>query len=86
MPAPDASLSADSRKVAERTQRALIEIALRAYEDAGLSGLCAEGRWEAALGAIRDADVGQVVGVDGNAELRPTPSSHRRSGTMDEGT
>lgn len=42
---------------AEGVRRVLIEAALRAYEDAGLSGLCAEGRWEAAVGAMRELDL-----------------------------
>jgi hypothetical protein len=31
----------------------LIAAAIRAYEQAGLSGLCHEGRWECALAALR---------------------------------
>jgi len=42
---------------AETVRRALIEAALAAYEDAGFSGLCAEGRWEAAVAAMRSLDV-----------------------------
>ncbi len=30
-----------------------IDAALAAYENAGLSGLCHEGRWECALAALR---------------------------------
>ncbi len=33
-------------KVAEVVRSACLEAALEAYEDAGISGLCAEGRWE----------------------------------------
>ena len=47
----------DSRDRAEAVRGALIEAALTAYEDAGLSGLCAEGRWEAAVAAMRSLDV-----------------------------
>jgi formiminotetrahydrofolate cyclodeaminase len=47
----------DSRDRAEPVRRALIEAALAAYEDAGLSGLCAEGRWEAAVAAMRSLDI-----------------------------
>ena len=35
---------------------ACVEAALLAYEDAGIRGLCAEGRWEAALAAMRHLD------------------------------
>jgi hypothetical protein len=38
---------------AERMRRACIEAALQAWEDAGVSGLCAEGRFEAAIDAMR---------------------------------
>lgn len=38
---------------AERMRRACIEAALQAWEDAGISGLCAEGRFEAAIDAMR---------------------------------
>ena len=43
----------DTTEVGHVTKRFLIEAAMRAYEDAGLAGLCAEGRWEAAAGAMR---------------------------------
>jgi hypothetical protein len=41
----------------ERVRRACVEAAQRAYEDAGLRGLCAEGRWEAAIDAMRALDL-----------------------------
>ena len=37
----------------ERIREACIQEALRAYEDAGISGLCHEGRFEAAISALR---------------------------------
>jgi hypothetical protein len=49
------------REIAEATQRTLVAVALQAYEEAGLSGLCSEGRWEVALGAIRDYDVRNIT-------------------------
>jgi len=42
---------------AEAVRRALVDAAVAAYEDAGLSGLCAEGRWEAAVDAMRSLDL-----------------------------
>jgi formiminotetrahydrofolate cyclodeaminase len=42
---------------AEAIRRALVDAAAAAYEDAGLSGLCAEGRWEAAVDAMRSLDL-----------------------------
>ncbi len=41
---------------------------MRAYEEAGLSGLCEEGRWEAAIGAMKEFEVGKAV--DANARRR----------------
>lgn len=43
--------------MAERIRNALIDAAVQAYEDAGIQGLCAEGRWEAAVGALRSVDL-----------------------------
>jgi hypothetical protein len=41
----------------ERIRDALIQAALDGYEQAGLSGLCEEGRWEAAISAMRRLDL-----------------------------
>ena len=45
----------------ETVRSACLNAALAAYEDAGIRGLCAEGRWEAALAAIRHADLSAVL-------------------------
>jgi hypothetical protein len=37
------------------------EAAVRAYDDAGVQGLCAEGRWEAAVGAIETVDLKSLL-------------------------
>ncbi len=47
----------DSLAVAEVVRQACIDAALAAYEDAGISGLCAEGRWEAAVSAMQSLDL-----------------------------
>ena len=52
--------------VAERVRAACLEAASRAYEDAGIRGLCAEGRWEAAVDAMRRLDLGA---------FEPTPAA-----------
>lgn len=41
----------------EQVRQVLIERALEAYEDALARGLCAEGAWEAAVGAMRKLDL-----------------------------
>jgi pentatricopeptide repeat protein len=50
-----------SSNPAEAVRAACVKAALDAYEDAGIRGLCAEGRWEAALSAIRDLDLSGVL-------------------------
>jgi pentatricopeptide repeat protein len=47
--------------LAEHVRAACLEAALAAYEDAGIRGLCAEGRWEAALAAIRQLELSGVL-------------------------
>lgn len=41
----------------EAARRACLEAAQHAYEDAGIRGLCGDGRWECALAAIRAVDL-----------------------------
>jgi hypothetical protein len=41
--------------------RPALDVAALAYEDAGIRGLCADGRWEAALTAIRELDLSGVL-------------------------
>ena len=54
---------------AESIRRALIEAAQAAYEDAGIQGLCEEGRWEAAGSAMRALDLGAIApGVPPSAD------------------
>ena len=50
------------KEIVERIRARLLEAALRAYEDAGFRGLCEEGRWEAAIDAIRSVDLARSVG------------------------
>ncbi len=45
--------------MAEEIRAALIAAATAAYEDAGFAGLCAEGRWENAISAMRSLKLGQ---------------------------
>lgn len=57
---PEAVSSRDQR-LAESIREACVEAALRAYEDAGISGLCAEGRWEMAVQGIRTLDIARLL-------------------------
>jgi len=48
-------------QLAEAVRAACMRAALEAYESAGISGLCAEGRWELAVQAIRILGLQQIV-------------------------
>ncbi|ADE15949.1 acetyltransferase [Nitrosococcus halophilus Nc 4] len=60
-------------KIAEAVRLACLEAALEAYEDAGISGLCAEGRWECAVEAIRELDLEPVL-REANSDYRDQPN------------
>lgn len=47
----------DAETFAKRIRDACLKAALEAYDDAGLQGLCAEGRWEVAMGALKALDL-----------------------------
>jgi hypothetical protein len=51
----------DKTRLAEAIRTACLEAALRAYEDAGISGLCEEGRWECAVQAIQGLDLTALI-------------------------
>lgn len=51
----------NKRRLAEAVRRACLNAARQGYENAGISGLCEEGRWECALDAIRALDVDAVI-------------------------
>lgn len=66
----------ETERIAEAVRAACLRAAAEAYEDAGLQGLCAEGRWEAALGAVRSLDLRPLLGapdVGRRASGPPTP-------------
>jgi hypothetical protein len=47
--------------LAKRIRDACLEAALQAYEDAGMQDLCAEGRWEAAVGALKSVELAPLL-------------------------
>jgi hypothetical protein len=61
----------DLLPVAEAVRKACIEAALAAYEDAGISGLCAEGRWEAAVSAMQSLALKHIRGSEGDRTAAP---------------
>jgi hypothetical protein len=50
-------------QIAAQIREACLKAALQAYEDAGVQGLCAEGRWEAAVSAMQSVDVTALLGT-----------------------
>jgi hypothetical protein len=48
-------------QLAEAVRQACIAAALEAHEHAGIVGLCQEGRWEAAIEAVRSLDLRAVL-------------------------
>lgn len=48
-------------RVAEEIRWACLEAALNAWEQGGISGLCAEGRWDLAVDALRSLDLKAVL-------------------------
>ncbi len=51
----------DAIRVAEAVRAACVVAAERAYEDGGTSGLCAAGRWELAVGAMRELNLQLIL-------------------------
>lgn len=64
----------------EAVRTACLDAAIDAYEDAGIQGLCADGRWEAAVSAIREVDLSRVI--DCAAEPAPLANSKRDGGPV----
>lgn len=54
-------MSDDARQIAQRVRDACLAAAQAAYDDAGMSGLCGEGRWECAFQAIKHLDLDAVI-------------------------
>ena len=51
----------DQQRLAQAVREACVEAALRAYEEAGISGLCCEGRWEIAVDVMRNLDLAALI-------------------------
>jgi hypothetical protein len=57
----EARRCAEALRVAEGVREACIGAALAGYEDASIRGVCHEGAWETAVGAIRSAPLEDIV-------------------------
>ena len=51
----------EPHEIAEAVRQACIAAALAAYEDAGMNGLCHEGRWECSVDAMRALNIEAIV-------------------------
>ena len=51
----------EQQRLAEAVRSACVDAALQAYEDAGINGLCVEGRWECAGDALRRLDLAELL-------------------------
>lgn len=49
------------QKVAKETVTACQKALIEAYESGGMSGLCAEGRWELAIGALQTLELDKIA-------------------------
>jgi hypothetical protein len=61
MSAMDHDAEMTGSAMAERVRSVILQAAVRAYEDAGVRGLCEEGRWEAAVSAMRSVDLASEI-------------------------
>jgi hypothetical protein len=62
----------DRLSLAEQVRSACLQAALDAYEQAGIAGLCGEGRWELAVQAIRTLDLARVIDEDRASPADPS--------------
>ena len=60
-------------RLARVVREACVRAALDAYEQAGVSGLCVEGRWELAVDAMRSLDLDAVVQKHPEVGMREAP-------------
>jgi hypothetical protein len=60
LPIVDAG-DAEKLLLAEAVRQACLYVALASYQDALMNGLCHEGAWECALGAMRTLDVSAII-------------------------
>ena len=61
----------DCAAVAEAVRAACVDAAVQADQDAGIRGLCDDGRWESAIAAIRRLHLQSVMAAPGAAGAPP---------------
>lgn len=72
-------------EIAERVRLACVNAAIDGYEHAGMSGLCREGAWEAAVSAMRMLDLRALIDAGGESPWQSddNPASGRCAGIDD---
>jgi hypothetical protein len=60
-------------ELAEHVRRVCVEAAIDGYERAAMSGLCHEGAWEAAIGAMRMVDLAALLDSGDVDSVLPRP-------------
>jgi hypothetical protein len=68
----------DPVRLAEAVRAACLAAAREGYEEASMRGLCHEGAWECAIGAIQSLDVRRLL-VPQHSELPPKDGEEDRS-------
>lgn len=53
----------DTLKIAETVRDACLQAAIQAYEEAGVAGLCHEGRWELAVQEMRSLNLHSLINL-----------------------
>lgn len=56
-------------KLAEDLRNIFIKTAIEKYENASISGLCAEGAWEAAIDGVKNLNLNEII-----TEIKNNPS------------
>jgi hypothetical protein len=51
----------DLEAIVRTVREACLAAALKAYEDAGMSGICLEGRWDLAVDALKSVDLKAAI-------------------------
>jgi hypothetical protein len=67
----------DPSRLAEKVRDACLHAAMDAYEQAGISGLCHEGRWELALQEIRSLDLQSLIDKVQETEVESSRSGDK---------
>ena len=60
----------EARQLAETIRTACIRAALDAYEEGGVLGLCAEGRWEYAISTLQQLDLDMLIECNSESRIR----------------